>query len=117
MTKRVRELSVSELPEPFASYWGSEDKLPRPYRFFDVAGELYILDQEYDSDNTLMHHWTADGCAGIACFMIDRKIKQQRHLPYVELDGTYLFECIPSDEYETSIRNPTTGKMHVVHSG
>lgn len=113
--KTVRRLSLPELPEPFKSYWTGEH-INRPYQFFDVDGELYILDLSYGSDE-LLQHWTAIGCAGVACFMRDAGISQNRSAPYVHLDGTYLFEILQSEDYEISARHPETGQTLVVHSG
>lgn len=118
--KKVTLLSYVTLPEPFHSYWHSPDRIFREeYTFYDVDGELYIGDGD-----GLLHHWTLDGCGGIGCFMMDYNkikrgyvIKKRRDLPFVALDGTYLFECLYSNDYETSVRHPETKQCWVVHSG
>ena len=111
--KYVRLLLPDELPEPFRTYWSSEGRVNREYEFFNVNDELYILEKGDD----LMHHWTNDSCAGICCFMDDNGIKERRDMPYVTVDGTYLFEVIPSDDYETSARDPVSGRQFVVCAG
>lgn len=54
-------------------------------------------------------------CAGVYNFMAD--FKQRYDLPLVHPDGTYLFEVVHSQEYETSARHPETRELFVVHSG
>lgn len=111
--KQVIKIPEVELPEPFASYWRSDERLERSYEFYLVGDQLYILDSwsEY-----LMHHWTLDGCAGISCFMTRQGIREDRTKPYVGTDGQYMFEVVQSDNWETSIRD-LNGKLHCVHSG
>ena len=115
MKKSVRPITAEELPEPFRTYWFSKERLNRNYNFFMIEGELYIQDNEYEP-TFLLHHWTLDSCAGIGCFLLQQRISERRDLPYVGVDGTYLFEVIPSDSYETSVRWED-GRMEVVHSG
>lgn len=44
-------------------------------------------------------------------------IDERRDLPFVSTSGSRLFEVLMSDDYETSVRDPKTGMMTVVHSG
>lgn len=118
MKKTVVALDEADLPAPFCLYWHDiPNRLDRDYEFYLVDGELYILDIRNEGDHPLLRHWTQVGCAGIALFMMDNGIPVNRAAPYIHRDGTYLFEVVPSDDYETSVVHPETGELFCVHSG
>jgi len=109
--KHVVQIGEEQLPRPFKAYWHSTKRLKRDYLFFDVDGELYILDSP---EGWLMHHWTQDSCAGIQCYMQERGI-EEKELPLVARDGQDTFKVIYKSSYETSIRHPMTGEIAILH--
>lgn len=115
--KIVKQLHENELPEPFKTYWKSKGRLYRDYNFFDVNGELYIQDEPDEGKrSTLLHHWTDNSCCGIWLFREEQNIPSA-HAPYVTVDGVSKFECFSSGDYETSIRDPKSGQVWVIHEG
>ena len=115
MKQVVPIVNHADLPEPFARYWNSKDRLDRPeYEFYLIDGELYI-DGDVEQRG-LLHHWTLDGCAGIACFMMDEGLTPKR-LPYITDYGLDVFEVVQSGDYEMSIRDRANGKTWVIYAG
>lgn len=100
--KNVRQLTEDELPEPFRSYWLSDDRSRRDWSFFDVDGELYIQDGEYP----LLDHWTQSTCCGVAQYMMDEGIAVNQTAPVILADGTYLFEAF----YSGGLRSIAAGR-------
>lgn len=121
MRKKVKRVIPAKITGPLGAYLRSKERIERPkWTYYLVDGEYYIHERFDDGGEEvpdyLLQHWTITSCCGLANWMRDHGIKEQRQFPLVGIDGQYLFEVVYSDDYEMSVRN-AEGKLSVVYSG
>lgn len=80
---------------------------------FLVDGELYTdfngpeaRDEKYEPIEWLLRYWKEE------LLNTTEDLK-----PIVRKNGEYIFECVYTGDYETSVRSLSDGRLFVVHSG
>lgn len=120
--KKVVQITEDLLPEPFVTYWNSEDRLERPHWLFYLVDDedLYIKDSR--QDDQLLCHWTHVGCCGVQLFLLnmeaeadenEKPLQRYMPVPFVRDNGEYLF-MIFQDEVSLFAVSPVDGNRFVI---